>query len=472
MNLDTSYIDTICAPATVPGTGAISLIRLSGKEAVNIADKILSTDISSAMGYSVFYSRISDKDGKFLDEVIVNVFRSPHSYTGEDSVEISCHASSYIVSRIICLLVDAGARCALPGEFTRRAFINGKMDLAQAEAVADLIASENEASHKIAVNQLKGGFSRELKELRSQLVELTSLVELELDFSEEEVVFADRTRLLDFVKRAEEHITRLVESFKLGNAVKNGVPVAIIGSTNTGKSTLLNALLQEERAIVSPIAGTTRDTIEETLTIGDTLFRFIDTAGIRETDETIEKIGIERALTKVNTADIVLGVIDTTKSSEEILQEVEFICSKVNFNEQNLVILLNKSDIISDNIFVTTQNIIVSFADNKHFTFDILKISALTGEGLDSIKVLLQEIQHKKISAYNATLVTNVRHYNSLSRALEALKNVHFELLSTAPADLIAESLRTALYELGSITGEITPDEILGEIFGRFCIGK
>lgn len=472
MTIDTSFSDTICAPATVPGTGAISLIRLSGGRAVEIADKVLTTDISGMAGYSVCFSTILDNDGKLLDEVIVNIYRAPRSYTGEDSVEISCHASSYIVSQIIMLLVDAGARCALPGEFTRRAFINGKMDLAQAEAVADLIASENEAAHKVAVNQLKGGFSKELKDLRQQLLELTSLVELELDFSEEEVIFADRTRLLNITDKAEAHIGKLIESFRLGNAVKNGVPVAIIGSTNTGKSTLLNALLQEERAIVSPIAGTTRDTIEETLVIGDTLFRFIDTAGIRETSETIEKIGIERALTSVNKADIVLGVVDSTRSEEEVKSDIEFICSKVDFSIQNLVILLNKSDICTDNISVSTGNFLVSLTENQIIKPNILSISAKAGDELDSLKVLLQDIQRNKVSKHNSTLVTNVRHYNELSKAREALKNVHFGLLSPTPTDLVAEDLRAAISHLGTITGEIGTEEVLGEIFGRFCIGK
>lgn len=472
MIIDTSFNDTICAPATVPGTGAISLIRLSGPEALEIAGKVLTTDILLKQGYSVCYSTILDNDGQLLDEVIVNIYRSPHSYTGEDSVEISCHASSYIVSRIIMLLVDAGARCALPGEFTRRAFTNGKMDLAQAEAVADLIASENEAAHKVAVNQLKGGFSKELKDLRQQLLELTSLVELELDFAEEEVIFADRSRLLHLTERAESHIAKLVESFRLGNAVKNGVPVAMIGSTNTGKSTLLNALLQEDRAIVSPVAGTTRDTIEETSVIGDTLFRFIDTAGIRETSEAVEKIGIERALTKVNNAEIVLGVIDTTRSIEEIHKDVEFICSKVNFSSQNLVFLLNKSDISRDNNFVIINNFIVSLTENKEVKPKVLSISAKEGNNLEKLKVLLQEIQHNKVSSYNSTLVTNLRHYTALSKALESLKNIHFELLSPTPTDLIAEDLRAAISHLGSITGEISTEDVLGEIFSKFCIGK
>ncbi len=472
MIIDTIFNDTICAPATVPGTGAISLIRLSGKDAIEIAGKILTADISQKPGYSVCFSTIKDNDGKLLDEVVVNIYRSPHSYTGEDLVEISCHASSYIVSNILMLLVNAGARSALRGEFTRRAFINGKMDLAQAEAVADLISAENQAAHKVAVNQLKGGFSAELKGLRQQLLGLASLVELELDFAEEEVIFADRSRLLALTEKAETHIEKLVDSFRLGNAVKNGVPVALVGSTNTGKSTLLNALLQEERAIVSSIAGTTRDTIEETLVIGDTLFRFIDTAGIRETLETIEKIGIERALNKMSQADIVLCVIDSTRDIKEISEEIGFICSKFDSDKQDVIFLLNKSDISGDDNIVSIKELINLLTDNYKIKPHSLEISALNGENIDKLKAMLQEMQQNKISSYDSILVTNIRHYNALTKALESLKNVHFSLLSPTPADLIAEDLRTSISYLGEITGDITTDEVLGEIFGRFCIGK
>lgn len=324
---------TICAPATIPGTGAISIIRVSGKEALTIADKVIDTKgapIAETEGYRLRYGTVFEADGSVLDNVIVSVFRAPHSYTGENSVEISCHASRFIVNKILELLVNAGARIAAPGEFTRRAFVNGKMDLAQAEAVADVIASQSAASHRVAMNQLKGGFSSELKVLREKLLTMTSLLELELDFSEEDVEFASRKELGQLVDDSLTHIGRLTASFSRGNAIKNGVPVAIVGATNTGKSTLLNALLGEERAIVSDIAGTTRDTIEETLNIDGILFRFIDTAGIRETDETIEKIGIDRTFKKLGEAAVVLGMTDLSRGEAAVLEDADFILSKVN----------------------------------------------------------------------------------------------------------------------------------------------
>ena len=324
---------TICAPATIPGTGAISIIRVSGIEALAIADKVIDTKgvpIAETEGYRLRYGTVFEADGSVLDNVIVSVFRAPHSYTGENSVEISCHASRFIVNKILELLVNAGARIAAPGEFTRRAFVNGKMDLAQAEAVADVIASQSAASHRVAMNQLKGGFSSELKVLREKLLTMTSLLELELDFSEEDVEFASRKELGQLVDDSLTHIGRLTASFSRGNAIKNGVPVAIVGATNTGKSTLLNALLGEERAIVSDIAGTTRDTIEETLNIDGILFRFIDTAGIRETDETIEKIGIDRTFKKLGEAAVVLGMTDLSRGEAAVLEDADFILSKVN----------------------------------------------------------------------------------------------------------------------------------------------
>lgn len=324
---------TICAPATIPGTGAISIIRVSGKESLAIADKVIDTKgvpIAETEGYRLRYGTVFEADGSVLDNVIVSVFRAPHSYTGENSVEISCHASRFIVNKILELLVNAGARIAAPGEFTRRAFVNGKMDLAQAEAVADVIASQSAASHRVAMNQLKGGFSSELKVLREKLLTMTSLLELELDFSEEDVEFASHKELGQLVDDSLTHIGRLTASFSRGNAIKNGVPVAIVGATNTGKSTLLNALLGEERAIVSDIAGTTRDTIEETLNIDGILFRFIDTAGIRETDETIEKIGIDRTFKKLGEAVVVLGMTDLSRGEAAMLEDADFILSKVN----------------------------------------------------------------------------------------------------------------------------------------------
>ena len=411
--------DTICAPATVPGTGAISVIRVSGPEALDIADKVVKCrrgSIAGSDGYTLKFGTVTSGSGEIIDEVIVSIFRAPHSYTGENSVEVSCHASSYIVSALLELLYEAGARAAEPGEFTQRAYLNGKMDLAQAEAVADVISSQNAAAHRIAFNQMKGGFSSELRDMRSELLELVSLMELELDFSEEEVEFADRSRLDNLLAQIISHASRLIDSFRLGNAIKNGVPVAIAGATNTGKSTLLNALLGEDRAIVSDIHGTTRDTIEETLNIDGILFRFIDTAGLRETTETVEKIGIERTFKKISEASIVLGMVDLTRDFETTCETVREIIAKVDFHSQKLVILLNKTDISEVNNNVSTLNYIVSELDNKGVdwkavkmegipselesspekttattgftTTDIIPISAKTGTGINTIRSL------------------------------------------------------------------------------------
>ena len=350
--------DTICAPATIPGTGAISVIRVSGPEALEIADKVVCCrrgTISEAKGYTIKFGTVRNASGELIDEVLVSVFRAPHSYTGENSVEISCHASSFIVSALTGLLLEAGARAAEPGEFTQRAYLNGKMDLAQAEAVADVIASQNAAAHRVAFKQMKGGFSNELRGMRSELLELVSLMELELDFSEEEVEFADRSRLDSLLGQIISHVTRLIDSFRLGNAIKNGVPVAIAGATNTGKSTLLNALLGEDRAIVSDIHGTTRDTIEETLNIDGILFRFIDTAGLRETDEVVEQIGIRRTFQKISEASLVLGMVDLTRDFDSTCETIRDIIDKVDFADQKLVILLNKTDISGVNIRTLTK---------------------------------------------------------------------------------------------------------------------
>ena len=477
--------DTICAPATVPGTGAISVIRISGPESLVIADKLVSTlkgPISEAPGYSIRFGSIATSDGSVLDEVLVSIFRAPHSYTGEDSVEISCHASSYIVSSIMELLHEAGARAAEPGEFTQRAYLNGKMDLAQAEAVADVIASQNAAAHRIAFKQMKGGFSSELRSMRSELLELVSLMELELDFSEEEVEFADRSRLDSLLNDIISHVSRLIDSFRLGNAIKNGVPVAIAGATNTGKSTLLNALLGEDRAIVSDIHGTTRDTIEETLNIDGILFRFIDTAGLRETSETVEQIGIERTFKKISEASIVLGMIDLTRDLESTYETVREILEKVDFKTQNLVFLLNKTDICRVNNIVTLENFIVSYINNKsdnnitHYTRDekvkILPISAKTGEGLEKLRSILAESQRNLLGDSDTTLVTNLRHAQALTDARTSLLRVREGLASGLPTDLAAQDIREAIYHLGSIVGEISTDEVLGNIFANFCIGK
>ena len=493
--------DTICAPATIPGTGAISVIRVSGPDALTIADKVVTCrkgSISEADGYTlkfgVIYNIIdncnsndcyalSNKSIKhIIDEVLVSVFRAPHSYTGENSVEISCHASSYIVSEIMSLLYAAGARAAEPGEFTQRAFLNGKMDLAQAEAVADVIASQNAAAHRIAFKQMKGGFSSELRGMRSELLELVSLMELELDFSEEEVEFADRSRLDSLLDQIIAHVGRLIDSFRLGNAIKNGVPVAIAGATNTGKSTLLNALLGEDRAIVSDVHGTTRDTVEETLNIDGILFRFIDTAGLRETTEVVEQIGIQRTFKKIGEASIVLGMIDLTRDFESTCETIRSIVDKVDFTCQKLVFLLNKTDISEVNKNVTIENYIVSYIDNKLVESNInyndkgevkiIPISAKTGAGLSDLRSYLAFSQRDLLGDSDTTLVTNQRHAQALSDARTSLLRVREGLASGLPTDLAAQDIREAIYHLGSIVGEISTDEVLGNIFANFCIGK
>ena len=480
--------DTICAPATIPGTGAISVIRVSGPEALNVADKVIRCrkgSISEAKGYTIKFGTVYDAEEKVVDEVLVSIFRNPHSYTGENSVEISCHASSFIVSTLMNLLYTAGARAAEPGEFTQRAYLNGKMDLAQAEAVADVIASQNAAAHRIAFNQMKGGFSSELRDMRGELLELVSLMELELDFSEEEVEFADRSRLDGLLAALTDHISRLIDSFKLGNAIKNGVPVAIAGATNTGKSTLLNALLGEERAIVSDVHGTTRDTVEETLNIDGILFRFIDTAGLRETDEVVEKIGIERTFKKISEASIVLGMVDLTRDEESTFETVREIVSKVDFSTQKLVFLLNKTDICPLNKNVTLLNTIVSLVEKKGLKSSgvnsteevaeivpIVPISAKNGSGMDILRSVLASTQRDLLADCDTTLVTNQRHVQALSDARTSLLRVRNGLASGLSTDLAAQDIREAIYHLGSIVGEISTDEVLGNIFRNFCIGK
>ena len=471
------------------------MIRVSGPEAHSIADKVIRCrrgNISDAKGYTIRFGTVLDAAENTIDEVLVSVFRAPHSYTGENSVEISCHASSFIVTSIMDLLYAAGARAAEPGEFTQRAYLNGKMDLAQAEAVADVIASQNAAAHRIAFKQMKGGFSSELKTMRGELLELVSLMELELDFSEEEVEFADRSRLDSLLDQITTHVSKLIDSFRLGNAIKNGVPVAIAGATNTGKSTLLNALLGEDRAIVSDVHGTTRDTIEETLNIGGVLFRFIDTAGLRETEEIVEKIGIERTFKKISEASIVLGMIDLTRDFDSTCDTVREIVSKVDFDTQKLVILLNKTDICEVNKNVNVVNFIVSSLENKSIanfvensvcnlenlgsrsngTTEIVPISAKTGSGIENLRQILAASQRDLLGDSDTTLVTNQRHVQALSDARTSLLRVREGLASGLPTDLAAQDIREAIYHLGSIVGEISTDEVLGNIFRNFCIGK
>ena len=465
--------DTIAAPATLPGTGAISVVRLSGPATFSVLDQLIrfkSGDASSSDGYRIKYGLVTDADNSILDEVLIALFRGPHSYTGEDMAEISCHASPYIVSRLLERLVAAGVRLAEPGEFTRRAFMNGRMDLAQAEAVADVIAADSQAAHRIAMNQLRGGFSAELAGMRAELLEMTSLMELELDFSEEDVEFADRSRLSALLEQVMTHLDKLISSFRLGNALRRGIPVAIVGPANAGKSTLLNALLEDDRAIVSDIAGTTRDTIEEVLNVEGIPFRFIDTAGLRDTAETIEQYGIERSLRKLSEAEVVLAVLDVSSPLDVLEAFVDYLVKKVNRDTQQLYILLNKSDSLGVNKNVIDINNYVSSIDNK---IVVLNISAKFNFGISELKNRLVASWKDKTLSSEDTLVSNIRHYQALSEARTSLSRVCSGLAAGTPTDLVAQDLRDALEALGSILGQsITPDEVLGNIFSKFCIGK
>ena len=457
--------DIICAPATVPGTGAISVIRVSGKGCLELADKIISLrkgSIAQSKGYTLHFGSIFASDGSLLDEVIVSVFRAPNSYTGEDGVEISCHSSKYIVSETIGLLCEKGCRMAGPGEFTQRAYLNGKMDLAQAEAVADVIAADSKAALRVAQSQLRGEYSAAFKELRDALVRLSALVELELDFSEEEVEFASREMIIGLAESAIAKMSRLRDSYRVGNALKNGVPVAIVGAPNVGKSTLLNALLGEDRAITSDIPGTTRDTVEESIVIEGVRYRFIDTAGIRETEQMIERLGIERSLAKIRDAAIVICLLDATKKdeSEQMLSKVE---SLIDSENQKIIVVANKSDL------------------NGHVKEELsglsegaISISALRKEGLRELEKAIVKCGLADTDEH--VIVTSARHYNALSSAVESLRAVVRAVREGISEELLAEDLRAAICDINSIfastSDAITPDEVLGEVFGKFCIGK
>lgn len=465
--------DTIVAPATVPGTGALSLLRISGPSAIGACDTIVNfkgASLSDTPGGRLRYGEVFLADGSLLDTVVVSVYRAPHSYTGEDSIEITCHASKYIVSTLMEMLYAAGCRLAGPGEFTKRAFLNGKMDLSQAEAVADVISSNSAAAHRVAMNQLRGGYSEDLRVLRDHLIQMASMMELELDFSEEEVEFANRGELKALLATISEHIDRLIASFKLGNAIKNGVPVAIVGPVNAGKSTLLNTLLNEDRAIVSDVAGTTRDTIEETLNIDGVLFRFIDTAGLRETSEYVENAGIQRSIKKLSEADIVLAVVDLTAPADESVAALKDIVSKVDFTTQKLAVLLNKWSSDSANKNVTTINKFVTSLENQIF---VLEISALKKKGIDELKKYLRDGIGNVNLQEDTTLVTNIRHLEALKNARVSLSAVSAGLALASPTDLVAQDLREAITSISSILGEdITPDTVLHHIFAHHCIGK
>lgn len=459
--------DTICAISTAPGTGGIAVIRVSGPEAIAICNKIFQPHITgknllSQKAYTLRYGSIR-RENELVDDVLVALFRAPHSFTGEDTVEITCHGSIYIQQQIMQLLIGAGCRTALPGEYTQRAFLNGKMDLSQAEAVADLIASTSAGQHRLAFNQMRGGFSNELKELREQLLHITSLMELELDFSDhEELEFADRSELKTLASHIETVISRLANSFSVGNVIKNGIPVAIIGETNAGKSTLLNILLNEEKAIVSDIHGTTRDVIEDTVNLQGILFRFIDTAGIRETHDTIESIGIERTFQKLEQANIVLWMIDTREASSQISQLSSQILPRC--KDKQLIIVFNKADLIEE-----TSHIIPANLPND---IRSIFISAKQKNGIEKLEQLLIEAANIPSLSQNDIIVTNVRHYEALTRALESIRRVQEGLDVDLSGDFISQDLRECIYHLSDIVGEVTTDQVLGNIFERFCIGK
>jgi len=464
--------ETIVALASPSGAGAIAVIRLSGTEALTIAEQVFQSvsekSLAKQKTHTIHLGHIVD-EGKVFDQVLLSIFKNPHSYTGEDVVEISCHGSTYIQQQIIQLLLRKGCRMAQAGEFTLRAFLNGKLDLSQAEAVADLISSDNEASHQIAMQQMRGGFSNEIAKLREELLNFASLIELELDFAEEDVEFANRTQFSELLTRIEFVLKRLIDSFAVGNVIKNGIPVAIVGEPNVGKSTLLNALLNEERAIVSEIAGTTRDTIEDELVIGGIGFRFIDTAGIRETKDVVESIGIKKTFEKIEQAQVVLFLIDSLQliiDNEETLKiEIEKIRNK--FPKKALIVVVNKVDSLNQ----TQKEVLFTKLSIINYQLSI-EISAKNNIGIDELKNQLLSFVNTGALRNNETIVTNTRHYDSLLKALEEIQKVKFGLQSNLSSDLMAIDIKQALYYFGEITGEVTNDELLGNIFANFCIGK
>ena len=462
------YNDTIVALATPSGAGAIAVIRISGQKAITIANSVFKSvsgkDITNQKTHTLHLGTIVDEN-KILDQVLLSIFKGTNSYSGENTIEISCHGSTFIQQQIIQLLLRKGCRAAQPGEFTLRSFLNGKMDLSQAEAVADLISSDNEASHQIAMQQMRGGFSNELAELRQELLNFASLIELELDFAEEDVAFADRTQFNELLNRIEFVLKRLIDSFAVGNVIKNGIPVAIVGEPNVGKSTLLNALLNEERAIVSEIAGTTRDTIEDELVIDGIGFRFIDTAGIRDTKDVIESIGIKKTFEKIQQAQVILFLLDSSLqmadgSLKTNLIEIEKI--KNQFPLKPLLIIGNKSDLLS---VTESENL-------KSEILNLNLISAKQKTGIDELKNKLLSFVNTGALRNNETIVTNSRHYDSLLKALTEIQNVKFGMQNNLSSDLMAIDIKEALYHFGMITGEVTNDELLGNIFANFCIGK
>jgi tRNA modification GTPase len=464
------YNDSIVALATPSGAGAIAVIRISGNEAISIGNSVFKSiknkDLLKQKTHTLHLGHIVD-DAKTLDEVLVSIFKGPNSYTGENTIEISCHGSTYIQQQIIQLLLRKGCRMADPGEFTLRAFLNGKLDLSQAEAVADLISSDNEASHQIAMQQMRGGFSNEIAKLREELLNFASLIELELDFAEEDVEFADRTQFHELLNRIEFVLKRLIDSFAVGNVIKNGIPVAIVGEPNVGKSTLLNALLNEERAIVSEVAGTTRDTIEDELIIGGIGFRFIDTAGIRETKDVVESIGIKKTFEKIEQAQLVIYLMDSLKfkvSGSESIIEIEKIKNK--YPLKQILIVANKIDQLKANELELLQQ------ELQTLNLKQLFLSAKENIGVEELKDQLLSFVNTGALRNNETIVTNTRHYDSLLKALDEIQKVKHGLETELSSDLMAIDIKEALYHFGTITGQVTNDELLGNIFANFCIGK
>ncbi len=469
--------DTICALATPQG-GAINVVRISGNRAVDIASSLFvqakGASLAERKSHTVVFGNLYT-GGELLDEALLTIMRAPHTYTGEDVVEISCHASPYITQQLLLALLNAGARQAEPGEFTMRAFLNGRMDLSRAEAVADLIASTSRASHRLAMNQLKGGFSNELGRLRDKLLKLTTLMELELDFGEEDVTFADRSELMNLCSEVEGVMSRLADSFSVGNAVKNGVPVAIVGETNTGKSTLLNTLLREDRAIVSDISGTTRDTIEGTMNIGGTTFRFIDTAGVRNTHDIVEQMGIERTLEQLKRSSIALWLIDPTAPTEQLQELAHRILPLC--GGKKLAVVVNKSDAVDSETLGKVMEWGAAMVqqwggDTIWDSNDTFAISARQGTNINKLEEFLVRSAAIPNIASSDVVVTNVRHYEALTHALGNIREVQTGLANGLPGDLVSEPLRAAIGNLSEILGEMTTDEILGNIFANFCIGK
>ena len=462
--------DTICAIATAAGQGAIAVIRVSGPNAISVGDKIFvaggkGKTLATQKGGTTHFGVLKDEE-EIVDEVVISLNKKPYSYTGEDSIEISCHGSTFIQQKILQLLVKNGVKLAAPGEFTQRAFMNGKMDLSQAEAVADLIASSSAASHKIAINQIRGGFSDELNHLRDRLIEFISLIELELDFSEEDVEFVDRKRLQELLNEIKDKVDGLIKSFKLGNVIKNGVPVAIIGEPNVGKSTLLNALFNEEKAIVSEIAGTTRDAIEDVLNIGGILFRFVDTAGLRKTNDKIERLGIKKTAQKIQQANLIILMVEAANNWKDISNQVKYTIDDFNIDNRQLIVLINKIDKTKmkdadiDNLKEVFPETNFVLASAKHKT------------NIEELTNILKKTYDVQSISESDVIVSNTRHFEALQQAFEALDRVEEGLQNGITGDFLAMDIRQVLHYIGEITGTISTDEILGNIFGSFCIGK